>query len=382
MTNPYQSMYGSTGGPMITPKTMTAAGQGGAAYPPYLQMRTAQQANPFGSAGNVSIGGQITPPSQYGMGPQQPGPAVSRPVVTPKPTAPGDTVAPNIAPKFNPGAFNPSDPNWKTPGSNPWTGQQTPYNLNQSGIKPQQAYQPYQGITPAQQQQVGVQNASGGGTAPGANSGANRPNPQQPGSGGGVPLPPGVQPQTPQQPQPPAQGGNQGNPNQPGQPAGNKPPQAGGNSLSDVYNFFKSDLENQRNQALAGSRADAAARGVFYGTPLTGSEADINTQYLRGLGQLQSGMYGNEQQNQLARLGLATSLGWQNEMTQPGMPGPVDYSGLGALFGSNSQQGYGTNQQGYGTNPQITPKGPPGTVFGPQNQQPKPQGPVQPWQNF
>src|SRR6266571_1901327 len=112
------------------------------------------------------------------------------------------------------------------------------------------------------------------------------------------------------------------------------PPQAGGQTLGDGYGFFKSDLDNQRNQALASTRADASARGVFYGTPLTGSEADINTQYLRGLGQLQSGMYGNEQQNQLARLGLASSLGWQNMAAQPNQPGAMDFSGLGALFGS------------------------------------------------
>jgi hypothetical protein len=115
-------------------------------------------------------------------------------------------------------------------------------------------------------------------------------------------------------------------------PQGATPPQAGGQTLGDVYNFFKSDLENQRNQALASTRADASARGVFYGTPLTGSEADVNTQYLRGLGQLQAGMYGNEQQNQLARLGLAESLGWQGSMNQPPTGSPMDFSGLGALF--------------------------------------------------
>lgn len=116
----------------------------------------------------------------------------------------------------------------------------------------------------------------------------------------------------------------------------NAPP---GGTLSDVYKFFKSDLENQRNQALASTRADASARGVFYGTPLTGSEADINTQYLRGLGQLQAGMYGNEQQNQLARLGLAESLGWQGQMNQPPLPGQLDLSALGTLFGASPAAG-------------------------------------------
>lgn len=144
-------------------------------------------------------------------------------------------------------------------------------------------------------------------------------------------------------------------------PAG--PPQAGGNSLGGVYNFFKSDLENQAKQAEAGAKADASARGVYYGTPLTGSEADIHTQFLRGLGQLQAGMYGNEQQNQLARLGLASNLSWQNAMNQPPSPGPMDWSSLGAIFGNSpsvSGQRGGPTQQYYpdGTprnGPQITP---------------------------
>lgn len=118
-----------------------------------------------------------------------------------------------------------------------------------------------------------------------------------------------------------------------GKPA--TPPQAGGNSLNDLYGFFKSDLQNQTNQALANTRSDAAARGVFYGTPLTGSEADINTQYLRGLGQLQSGMFQNQQQDQLARLQLATQLYGFGAQGQPSAPGPLDLSGLASLFGQS-----------------------------------------------
>lgn len=113
------------------------------------------------------------------------------------------------------------------------------------------------------------------------------------------------------------------------------PPQAGGNSLGDLYGFLKSDLQNQTKQATSNSIADASARGVYYGTPLTGSEADINTQYLRGLGQLDAGMYGNEQQNQLARLGMATNLSAQGGANAPPPSQPMDWSGLGALFGSS-----------------------------------------------
>lgn len=201
----------SLGGPAITPKTLTSAGQGGQAAPPYLQTRT---------------------PMMPGM--------PAQPVVTPKPTAPGDSVG-----------------------------------------------------------------------------GMGKPAMSAPGTS---------------------------------EPSGGAPPQAGGQNLNDVYGFFKSDLENQKNQALASTKADASARGVYYGTPLTGSEADINTQYLRGLGQLQSGMYGNEQQNQLARLGLASSMGWQNSLNAPPMPGQTDFSSLGALFSPQPN----ANAR---TGPAITPKG-------------------------
>lgn len=126
-------------------------------------------------------------------------------------------------------------------------------------------------------------------------------------------------------------------------------PQAGGQSLSDVYNFFKSDLENQRKQAMANSVADASARGVYYGSPLTGSEADINTQYLRGLGQLQAGMYGNEQQNQLARLGLATQLFGSTPQAQPGGLDPSVYQMLGSLFGGSNAV------SGQRSGPNLTP---------------------------
>lgn len=143
-------------------------------------------------------------------------------------------------------------------------------------------------------------------------------------------------------------------------------PQAGGQNLADIYKFFKSDLLNQTNQALANARSDAAARGVFYGTPLTGSEADINTQYLRGLGQLQAGMYGNEQQNILARLGLASNLGWQSGMMAPPMPAQTDYfSQLGQLFGPPTPQ--------FGQSPVVS-----NTRMGP-SQPATPQGQLPSW---
>jgi hypothetical protein len=242
-----QSPFQMPQGPQITPRTMTAAGQGGQAQPPYLQMRT--QAGPPISAPQGAT--------------QQP----TQPVVSQQPTAPGDSVKPAL-----------QQPQGGPPISPP----------RSAGVSPGSPSGPP--ITPAN---------------PAAFTGAT--NAYNASQNIGAPVP--------------------------GAPAGT-PPQAGGQTLGDVYKFFQSDLQNQTNQALASAKADAAARGVYYGTPLTGSEADINTQYLRGLGQLQAGMYGNEQQNTLARLGLASNLGWQNAFNQPPSPGPMDWSSLGAIFGN------------------------------------------------
>jgi hypothetical protein len=75
-----------------------------------------------------------------------------------------------------------------------------------------------------------------------------------------------------------------------------------------LFNFLKQDLESERNKALADTRSSAANRGVFYGTPLTTSEGDINTQYLRGLGQMQAGLISNDEQQNLQRLSLIPQL--------------------------------------------------------------------------
>lgn len=75
-----------------------------------------------------------------------------------------------------------------------------------------------------------------------------------------------------------------------------------------LYEFLRRDLEDKRNAAIASARADAAARGVFYGTPLTTSQGNIETEFQRGLGQLQAGLLEREQQNELQRLALAAQL--------------------------------------------------------------------------
>lgn len=165
-------------------------------------------------------------------------------------------------------------------------------------------------------------------------------------------TPPGTAPLAPK----PAAGQPPITPASPSANGAAPPPQAGGQSLGDVYNFFKSDLQNQAKQAKSGAIADASARGVYYGTPLTGSEADIETQYLRGMGQLDAGMYGNVQQDQLARLGMATNLSAMNGMNAPQAPGPMDWSGLGALFGANNSTASGAPGTPARQGPVITQK--------------------------
>lgn len=122
---------------------------------------------------------------------------------------------------------------------------------------------------------------------------------------------------------------------------GNAP--AGKPDTQTLFEFLKKDLENERNKALSGAQSDAAARGVYYGTPLTTSEGDINTSFLRGLGQLQSGMIQNEQQNELAKLGMASNLigspGSFSDLASMGQGNPDVYSTIGSLFaGQNPQQ--------------------------------------------
>jgi hypothetical protein len=126
-----------------------------------------------------------------------------------------------------------------------------------------------------------------------------------------------------------------------------------GNSLEDLRKFYESDLDNQAKQAKASAISDASARGVYYGTPLTGSEADIDTQLARGKGQFRAGMFGNQQQDVLSRLQLAAQLMGQNASGQPPMPGGLDLSGIGSLFANNPAP-YDTSAAR--TGPAITPQ--------------------------
>ena|SRR5437867_11243948 len=128
---------------------------------------------------------------------------------------------------------------------------------------------------------------------------------------------------------------------------GNAGPTA--NTPQTLYDFFKRDLEDQRRSALADTTSNAASRGVYYGTPLTTSQGDIQTQYLRGLGSLQAGVLQNEQQNELSRLGIAGNLLNSAQQAPGGQIDPAVYQMLGTLFG-NSAVG------GQRSGPMITPK--------------------------
>lgn len=114
-----------------------------------------------------------------------------------------------------------------------------------------------------------------------------------------------------------------------GEPAAQQP-----SSSQTLYEFFKKDLENQRDSAIANARTDASARGVFYGTPLTTSQGDIQTEFGRGLGQLQAGILQNEQQNELQRLAIAAGLIPQN--ASGGSIDPKVWEMIGKIFGQRS----------------------------------------------
>lgn len=127
-------------------------------------------------------------------------------------------------------------------------------------------------------------------------------------------------------------GANTGKPNvDPGAAPGVTPPAA-----QTLYDFLKSDLEAKRKTAMSGAVSDAASRGVYYGTPLTTSQGDIQTEFLKGLGSLQANVLQNEQGNQLERLKIATTLLNSAPQAQGGGLDPNVYALLGQLFADKS----------------------------------------------
>lgn len=135
-------------------------------------------------------------------------------------------------------------------------------------------------------------------------------------SAGGAPTPPMLS-----NAQPGAPTSTPGGPTPPGTPG----PQT-------LYDFFKKDLEDKRKSAKANATADASARGVFYGSPLTTSYGDIDTEFLRGLGSLQAGITQNEYGNELSRLGIASNLLNNQPLSGGGGVDPATLQALGGLF--------------------------------------------------
>lgn len=110
-----------------------------------------------------------------------------------------------------------------------------------------------------------------------------------------------------------------------------------GSTSQKLYDYLKQDLEDNRRSAMSGAVSDASSRGVYYGTPLTTSQGDIQTQYLRGLGSLQAGVLQNEQGNELSRLGIASNLLNNAGQAQGGQIDPMVYQMMGQLFGQSGQ---------------------------------------------
>jgi hypothetical protein len=58
------------------------------------------------------------------------------------------------------------------------------------------------------------------------------------------------------------------------------------------------NLDDQRRMAEDRAKADAANRGVYYGSPLTTSLGDINSQFLRGQSDLETNLIRDQAQRQ------------------------------------------------------------------------------------
>lgn len=177
--------------------------------------------------------------------------------------------------------------------------------FNPVEARPQKIAKPQ--ITPAGTQPPiqGVMGFGDPGNGDPSNPGYYPPDQQQPGGNGGgaqPPITPKGNPGDPaQQPQQPPGGGQQPPPSQPGQGPGLNPWQA-------QYDVAKKSLEAETNNKLSGAITDAQKRGVYYGTPLTTSQGDINSDFLRGLGGLQADTMKNYMDDQFRRQALAAQM--------------------------------------------------------------------------
>src|SRR6266850_439405 len=86
-----------------------------------------------------------------------------------------------------------------------------------------------------------------------------------------------------------------------------------------AYDFFSQDLKDQARLAGSNAITDASARGVYYGSPLTTSLGDINTQLQRGLGALSTNI--GLEQAQTQGQDLSNAIGQGMQFGQLGMQG-------------------------------------------------------------
>lgn len=98
-----------------------------------------------------------------------------------------------------------------------------------------------------------------------------------------------------------------------------------------TYDYLKGELEASKKTAVSNAVADASARGVYYGTPLTTSQGDIETQFAKGQGALDAAMWEKSSQLQMQKLALAAQLIGQYQ--QSGFD-PSVLAMLGQLFGN------------------------------------------------
>jgi hypothetical protein len=243
---------------------------GGLALPPYLQARTAvpklpgvtqPATQPTITPKSTVVPGEVnpaTPPTAGFVG----GPQLPTGMITPKPA-----VQPAVQPLLPPVGINtPPGIVGASGGPSPTLeqpripGMITPNPLEKGTPRPPIFDQPIVGTNPL---------GPGGNNPPAAPGGPSAQPPITPNGGPGGPSAPNAQ---------------------------------------TLFDFFKKDLENERDRSLGRTRASAASRGVFYGSPLTTSEGDIETSYNRGLGQLQAGILQNENQNELQRMQMVMQM--------------------------------------------------------------------------
>lgn len=217
-------------------------------------------------------------------------------------------------------------------GRKPVAGGTQPMITPKQSIVPGETKPPQQGML-GNAQNMFDKLKQPGGQQPGGNL-FDRFKPKPPGLGALPNQPLATQPQPPTMIQPKVQP-PQGLQVNPTGGTGTPAPDGGGSTSQKLYDYLKQDLEDNRRTGMSNAVSDANSRGVYYGSPLTTSQGDIETQYLRGLGSLQAGVLQNEQGNELSRLQIASQLLSDAGQAQGGAIDPMVYQMMGQLFGQS-----------------------------------------------